>query len=117
MGIVGQHVDLPAPVPRSPGPFALDDPDYVRELLAGAGFRPPRIDMWQGEQPVAGPGASPKEAVEFVFNAMSFGRVLEESGPEVLSKVRMALTELFGRYHSRAGVVMSGKAYLVSADA
>ena len=117
MGIIGQYVDLPAPVPRSPGPFALDDPDYVRELLAGAGFKPPRIAVWQGEQPVGGPGASPEEAVGFVLDAMSFGTVLEESGPEVLSKVRTALTELFARHHSGAAVLMSGKAFLVSADA
>jgi SAM-dependent methyltransferase len=117
MEIIGQHVDLPAPVPRSPGPFALDDPDYVRELLDGAGFNAPRVDIWQGQQPVAGPGASPEEAMRFVFDAMSFGRVLEDSGSEVVSKVRMALTELFARYQSGAGVLMSGKAYLVSASA
>lgn len=117
MGIIGQHVELPAPVPRSPGPFALDDLDYVRELLTGAGFKPPRIDTWQGEQAVGGSGASPENATEFVLDAMSFGRVLEESGAEVLSKVKSALNGLFALNHSAAGVMMSGKAYLVSAIA
>ncbi len=117
MAIIGQYVDLPAPVPRSPGPFALDDPDYVRELLEQAGFKPRSIDTWQGEQPVAGPGASPEAATDFVLDAMSFGELLEESGPEVLAKVKMKLTELFARNHSSAGVLMSGKANLVSAIA
>lgn len=117
MGIVGQHVDLPAPVPRTPGPFALDDLDYVRELLDGAGFKPPHIGIWQGEQPVGGPGASPEKAMEFVLDGMSFGRVLEESGAEIVAKVKSALTELFARNHSPAGVLMLGKAYLISAMA
>jgi SAM-dependent methyltransferase len=117
VGIIGKYVDLPAPVPRSPGPFALDDPEYVRELLEHAGFEPPRIETWQGEQAVAGPGAGPDAATEFVLDAMSFGAVLEESGPEVLAKVKMELTELFARNHSTSGVLMSATAYLVSAIA
>jgi len=48
---------------------------------------------------------------------MSFGELLEESGPEVLAKVKMNLTGLFARNHSGAGVLMPGKAYLVSAIA
>ncbi|HEY6925381.1 MAG TPA: methyltransferase domain-containing protein [Steroidobacteraceae bacterium] len=117
MGIIGQYVDLPAPVPRSPGPFALDDPDYVRELLAYAGFKPPRIDSWQGEQPVGGPGASPEEAVAFVLDAMSFGEVLKESAPDILANVKTELTQLFARNRSDAGILLWGKAHLVSAIA
>lgn len=117
MGIIGQHVNLPTPVPRSPGPFALDDLDYVRELLSHAGFRPPRIDTWQGEQPLGGPGASPEEAMAFILDAMSFGEVLEESGPDVLTKVKSELTQLFARNRSDGGILMAGKAFLVSAIA
>src|SRR6201987_3715385 len=39
--------DLPAPAPGSPGPFALADPDRVRQLLAGAGFTRIEIDQMQ----------------------------------------------------------------------
>ncbi len=117
MGIIGRHVELPAPTPRTPGPFALDDPDYIRELLDGGGFKAAAIDTWQGDQPVAGPGATPQEASAFVLDAMSFGEVLEESGPEVHKKVRAQLTDLFARHHTNAGVLMSGKAYLVRAVA
>lgn len=117
MGIVGQYVELPAPVPRAPGPFALDDPNYVRELLGHGGFKDVRIEMWQGNQLVAGPGASPREATDFVLNAMSFGRLLEESASDVLIKVQAELTALFTRHQNTEGVQMSAKAYLVSATA
>lgn len=117
MGIIGQYVELPAPVPRAPGPFALDDPAYLRELLTRGGFEAVRIDTWQGEQLVAGAGASPLEATDFVFDAMSFGRLLEASEPGVRAKVRAELTALFLRHHGAAGVQMSAKAFLVSATA
>jgi len=117
MEIVGRYVDLPAPVPRTPGPFALDEPDYVRALLEGAGFDAVRVDVWQGDQPIAGAAASPAEATDFVLNAMSFGKVLEESAPGILQKVREELTALFARRHGADGIRMPAKAYLVSAAA
>ncbi len=117
MEIVGRCVQLPAPVPRAPGPFALDDPTYVRELLEHAGFAAMTFDTWTGDQLVAGAGASPREATDFVFNAMSFGRLLEASSPTVREGVQTELTELFERRHGVDGVRMPGKAYLVSAMA
>jgi SAM-dependent methyltransferase len=117
MGIIGRHVELPPPVPRAPGPFALDDAGYLRELLDNGGFRAMRIDSWEGNQPVGGPGAAPQEATAFVMDAMSFGQVLEESGPGVRAKVEGELSELFARNHGPEGILMAGKAYLVSAVA
>ena len=38
MGIIKEHIDLPTPQPRAPGPFALGDQDYVIDLLQSAGF-------------------------------------------------------------------------------
>jgi SAM-dependent methyltransferase len=35
---------MPAPDPRAPGPFVFADPDYLRSVLAGAGFRDVTIE-------------------------------------------------------------------------
>lgn len=115
MGVVGETVTLPKPVPRAPGPFALDDPDYVRDLLERAGFSSVRFETWRGDQPVGGPGATPEEAVSFVLDAMSFGKLLDEAGPEASRQVRASLAALFARHHGPAGVSMSGTAYFVTA--
>lgn len=38
-----QRGHLPPPQPRGPGPFALADPDHIRDLLTNAGFTEPDI--------------------------------------------------------------------------
>ena len=117
MGLVGQYVELPERQPRAPGPFALDDPTYIRELLEQGGFSATRIDTWEGKQPVGGPGAAPEQAVDFVFDAMSFGKVLDDKGEDVRAEVKADLAALFARHRSAAGVEMPGKAFFVTAVA
>jgi len=117
MQILARHVELPRPEPRSPGPFALDDPNYVRELLAGAGFRSSDIVPWQGDQLVGGPGATPAAAADLLFEAMSLGRQLQHAGSAVQQQVRAELIELFSRHRSPEGIRMSASAFLVSAEA
>ncbi|MGH8259917.1 MAG: class I SAM-dependent methyltransferase, partial [Steroidobacteraceae bacterium] len=106
MGVLGQLIELPAPVPRAPGPFALDDPQYVRELLEHAGFSAVKLETWHGEQPIGGPGARPADAVSFVLEAMSFGKVLDDAGPDVRAQAIARLTELFARHHGPQGILM-----------
>jgi SAM-dependent methyltransferase len=117
MAIVARYIAVPAPVPRAPGPFALDDPVYVRELLEHGGFEAIQIDTWRGDHFIAGGGASPGEAADFVFEVMSFGKLLEDASPEICSKVRAELTGLFTRHHGAEGVRMPASAFLVSAAA
>ena len=115
LAAIGQFVALPAPTPRAPGPFALDDPAYVGELLEGAGFSSVAFETWRGGQPIGGPGATPEEAVAFVFDAMSFGKMLDEAGTDTRAKVRGKLLELYTRYRASDGIRMSGTAYFVTA--
>jgi SAM-dependent methyltransferase len=117
MGVAREHVELPEVEPRTPGPFALDDPNYVRELLTRGGFGEIRIERWQSRQFVGGPGATPEEATDFVFDAMSFGRLLESCEPALRERIRAGLIKLFGAHHDGSGVCMKGTAWLVQATA
>lgn len=117
MGVLGRHLDLPAPVPRAPGPFALDDPDYIRELLGGAGFVDIDIAAWDGMQQVGGAGSSPESAVAFVLEALSFGDLLAEAGPATQAAVSAELIALFAQHDGPDGVAMPARAWFVSARA
>jgi SAM-dependent methyltransferase len=118
MGVARSHIDIPSPDPRAPGPFAFADLDYVRDILAHAGFSAPDIEPYQGEQAIGGPGASPDEAADFALASMAIGRALAEAGDDVLARARADLVTLFGQRHVPGkGVMMANKVWLLTATA
>ena len=118
MGVVRQHIEIPPATPRAPGPFAFEDLTYLEEVLTGAGFSGMEVTPCEGRQPVGGPGASPREAVDFVLSSMAVGRVLDEAGTAIRDAARADLIELFTQRHvAGEGVMMGCKAWLVKAQA
>ena len=117
MGVVGAHMEIPAPVPRAPGPFAFDDPEYFRAVLEGAGFRDLQFQRWEGQQLIGGAGADPADAARFVLNAMSFGALVQEQPPALRAAVETELTALFAAHRTPAGIAMGANVWLVSASA
>ncbi len=116
MAIVRRFVEVPPAIPRAPGPFAFEDLDYLREVVAAGGFSKPNIVSYEGLQPVGGVKASPQEAASFVLSSMEAGRLLDEQGPDVRAAAEFELIELFkAHYVEEQGVLMQGRAWLVSA--
>jgi len=118
MGVARSHIDIPSPDPRTPGPFAFADLDYVRDILAQAGFSAPDVEAYQGEQAIGGAGALPEDAADFALASMAIGRALAEAGPDVLASARDDLLGLFTRhYRDGEGVMMRNKVWLLTATA
>lgn len=118
MGIIRQHVDMPAPVPRAPGPFAFEDAAYMTEVLTGAGYSDIRITPHMCNLPVGGPGNTPEQAADFVTNGMSFGEILHDQPADVRDATLQEILALFRAHHvPDSGVLMGAKVWLVSARA
>jgi ubiquinone/menaquinone biosynthesis C-methylase UbiE len=118
MGIVRRYVDIPPAVPRAPGPFAFEDLDYLNEILVSGGFSGVNVIPYEGLQPIGGADAAPHDAVSFVLSSMAVGRVLAEQGTDVRATAETDLVELFQKHYvAGEGVMMKGKAWLVSATA
>ena len=116
VAVARRHVELPAPVPRAPGPFAFEDLDYMHKILGGAGFHGAEVIPAKGLLAVGGPGASPSQAQQFACNAMAFGQVLLDYPEAVQQAVQADLVELYGKhYRANEGVMMGYTAWLVSA--
>jgi len=115
MGILRNHLDLPRPEPRTPGPFALDDPDYFGGLLRGAGFDQMDFTLWRGEQAIGGAGSDAGTAVDFVLDSMSIGDLAKEQPPPVRERIRADLAGMFRAHERPEGVMMTAIAWLVSA--
>ncbi|MEQ8742334.1 methyltransferase domain-containing protein [Parasphingorhabdus sp.] len=118
MGVVRNHVEVPPAVPRAPGPFAFEDLEYLGEIMDGSGFTDMDVLAYQGLQPVGGVDATPEKAVAFALSAMAAGRLLSDKGEAILAAATSELTDVFARHHVPGkGVMMQGKAWLVSAIA
>ena len=118
MGVVRRFVDIPPAIPRTPGPFAFEDLDYLKEVLASGGFSRVEISLHQGLLPVGGRNVEPQEAASFVLSSMAVGRALDEHGQDIRAAAEADLTEMFKEHYvAGQGVMMQGKAWLVSANA
>ena len=118
MAVARRHVEMPAPVPRAPGPFAFEEREYMEETLVAAGFSNVNIVAAKGELPVGGPGATAQQAQAFVRHALAFGQALLDYPPEVQEAAAAELTALYARhYRPGEGVMMGYAVWLVSADA
>lgn len=116
MAVAREHLDLPLPVPRAPGPFAFAEPAYLGETLAAAGFSAVAFAPVEGELALGGAGASPAEARDFACAALAFGRMLDDAPAETRDAVRAGLLTLYAAHHRPGAGVMTGfKAWLVSA--
>jgi SAM-dependent methyltransferase len=118
IGVVRNHIEVPPAVPRAPGPFAFEDLDYLGEMLSGGGFTDVDAVAYEGLQAVGGIGATPEKAVDFAFSSMAVGRLLRDKGGAVFEAASQELTDLFTQYYvAEKGIMMQGKAWLVSAVA
>lgn len=117
MAIINEHIDLPTPQPRAPGPFALGEQDYVIDLLQCAGFSDIKFDAWIGDQRIGGAGSDPESAADFVLDGMHIGDLVRSSGAEARASIRKSFVEMFERNRDDDGVSMGAKAWLVSARA
>lgn len=116
MAVVRRYVDVPGPAPRSPGPFAFEDRDYLSDILDSAGFTQVEIVANKGKLAVSGPGGTPEQAQRFVCNAMAFGQILLAQPENVQRPAIADLINLYTRHHRAGeGVMMNYSAWLVSA--
>jgi SAM-dependent methyltransferase len=118
--VIGRHVpppDGPPPSPRTPGPFAFAEPDYVREILGAGGFSGIEVSPWRGLQAMGGAGATPQSAARFATEALPFGEALAELSPDLRARAQADIEAMFARHHGPGGVRIPAMAWLVSAKA
>lgn len=118
VALTRRHIDLPPAVPRAPGPFAFAEPDYLRQILAAAGFSGIEFLENRGLLPVGGRNSTPATALEFARNSFASWRVVREHAQAVQQAMAADFIELYtGHHRPGQGVMMGYTAWLVSARA
>ena len=110
-----QHVQLPPPpAPRAPGPFAFAEADYVRGVLAAAGFVEIALEDRDHTLAVGG-HANERAAAEFLMEIGPTGTALREADPGVRPRVLEAICAALEPYMTPDGVRMPSAPRIVLA--
>jgi SAM-dependent methyltransferase len=100
--------------PRAPGPFAFAEPDYVREILGGAGFRDVRIDALTTSLVL---GRDVDAAVEMVCEVGPLSRSLAGMDPTLRARIVEAVRAPLQAGLTAAGVALGASCWIVHASA
>jgi SAM-dependent methyltransferase len=97
--------------PNLPGPFALSDPDKIRRILDGAGWRDVSIARWDGDVAI---GANAREAAAFLLKIGPCARAINEQRLDPVEAERLLLESL-APYESTTGVARPAACWIVRA--
>jgi len=89
MGAIASVVELPAPTPGAPGPFAFADPERVTGILESAGFAEVSLDSVQRKIVVG--GGSVEGAVDFMMRIGPAGAALREADDAARKQAERAI--------------------------
>ena len=103
----------PTPDPRAPGPFAFADPDYVRDILGGAGFTDVRIDTLTTSLVL---GSDVDSALEMVCEVGPLSRSLAGIDPAVRARIVATVREPLQANVTAAGVSLGAACWIVHAS-
>jgi SAM-dependent methyltransferase len=115
--ILAANFELPVVPPRTPGPFAFDEPDYLRDILGKGGFSKIDIVQWNTQMYVGGPDSSPKSAADFLMNALSMAQRAIDATEEVRNKIEGQLVARLENYNTAHGVCMPASVFFATASA
>ena len=100
--------------PGSPGPFALSDPDRIRNLFAQAGFSELTIEPFETPMLLGGRGTL-DESVDFLASTGIGQGFLEDLTPEVAKKALASVRDALEPFLTPEGVRIGSAAWIVSA--
>ena len=109
---------LPAPPeipPRTPGPFAFEEADYVAEILTEAGFE--HVAVTPLRQPLTfGRGMSLEDIVERLVEIGPIAQMVREAPEDLQQPVRDKVVDAVAPfYQAGSGMTLEGQFWLVTA--
>jgi SAM-dependent methyltransferase len=111
--VVTGFVELPPPVPDTPGPFRYGQVDRLLALLRQAGFGEVEAHGWRGGLAIGG-GLPPDAAAAFAISAFSVAEPLLKAGGTVRDDARRVLAERYARHLEDGVVRLEANVHLVT---
>ena len=113
--VIKEYLDLPSPPPKSPGPFAFEDKNYISDILNQSNFKDIEIEDNQ-EDIVMFSGKSIEEACEdyLTINPV-VTEMLKNSKEELKDEILQALILKFSEFHNGEGLLFPSATWIVTA--
>lgn len=112
--VVAGLVDMPKPVPDTPGPFRYADAGKLVALLGDAGFGAIGVHDWRGSLPIGG-GLHAADATRFALASFSsFAEMLESGGPDAFERAEERLRAAYTAHAGDGPVHMDARVWLVT---
>ena len=113
--VIKEFLDLPSPPPKSPGPFAFEDKNYIKDILDRSNFKDIEIHDNQ-EDIVMFSGKSIEEACEdyLTINPV-VTEMLKNSKEELKEEILQALVLKFSEFHNGDGLLFPSATWIVTA--
>jgi len=112
---VRKVIDLPSLPPRSPGPFAFDESEYVTSILEESNFKNIEIDGQTLEVKMFS-GRSLSEAVkDYLSINPVVNEMLKDSPEEQKTEIVNSTINAFSPYYSEKGLIFPSATWLVKA--
>lgn len=114
---LAEHVPPAGPAPGDgPGMFGLADPDRIRQVLAGAGWRDVKVTGRQASILLGG-GGSLDETVEFLRTSAIGRTALSGAGPGTRARALASVRAALAPHAGDKGVHLNAAVWLVQATA
>ena len=113
---VKNFIDLPSPPPRSPGPFAFMESDYVNSILENSNFENVEIVGYEAKVNMFS-GRSLSDAVkDFTSINPVVTEMLKDSTEELKERILNSVIEVFSPYFSEKGLIFPSATWIVTAN-
>lgn len=113
--VIKEFLDLPAPAPKSPGPFAFEDKTYLEDILRESGFK--GLEILDNQEDITMfSGKSIREACEdyLTINPV-VTEMLKNSKPQLTEEILEALVIKFSNFHKNDGLLFPSATWIVTA--
>tara|TARA_B100001179_G_scaffold18157_1_gene11449 strand:- start:459 stop:1307 length:849 start_codon:yes stop_codon:yes gene_type:complete len=112
---VKKFLDLPSPPPRSPGPFAFMESEYVSSILEESKFQDITIEGHEAEVNMFSGRSLSDSVKDYISINPVVTQMLKESSENQIAEIVNSGIETFSPYYSEKGLIFPSATWLVTA--
>ena len=114
--VIKEYLDMPSPPPRSPGPFAFQEKDYVQGILEQSGFSKIYFDDNQEEITMFSGKTLQDASEDYLAINPVVTEMLKDSPDNLKIEIVESLKEAFAEFYMGDGLLFPSATWIVTAE-